>query len=116
MDENKATHCIARMLLDAESGTNVKCLYCKYATECAEEFKNNRSVYFLNVMTEIRQKTGVCLPSLKDLHSYQDKEKFLKGSWIEDDTELLKEFTKISFDEQLDKLQGPDILNHVDSR
>lgn len=112
--EDKTLHCIARMIQDFENGVCVKCLYCKYAHECVREFHEKNKVYFLEVMKNLQKKTGVVLLPPECGEKVEDKELFLKGSWVEGNTELLEKFTNMSYSEQLDILCSPDILKYED--
>lgn len=105
---DKILHCLARMIQDGEMGTNVKCLYCKYAFSCHEEFKRSGNILFVNIMQKLWELTGVMVcASLGSAHK-----DVLHGSWIREHPELSHQFTNISFAEQQDRLQNSDILKY----
>lgn len=107
--DEKVLHCISRMLQEGITGNTVKCLYCKYAPECRDEFERTRDILFIEILEELRMRTGVEI----GLEPGTMHKKILCGSWLENYPKLLEEFTNMSFDEQQDNLQHPDILKHL---
>lgn len=100
---DKILHCLARIIQDEYTGEAVKCLYCIYAKECAEEYKTSKQLFFSDVILELQKRTSVKI--------FLDKKvELLEGSWIEQNEEMLKKFTNMSFEEQLDSLLNPNIL------
>ena len=85
---DKILHCLARTLQDEISGDCVKCLYCKYAFECLEEFKSDKYL-FIDILNILERQTGVKI--------FIDPEKrakeILRSSWLESYPDLLKKFT-----------------------
>jgi len=109
---DKVLHCLARTFQDEISGVCVKCLYCKYAPECAENGKKSGRWLFADILCSLAKSTGVMLflkPENKSIN-------ILKGSWLENYPDLLKEFTSKSFEEQQDTLMDSDILQYVDNQ
>lgn len=102
---DKILHCLARTIQDGESGSNVKCLYCKYAPECSEECIKSHSILLVELMKGLEECTSVDIFQ----HSTSQPD-FLKGSWAEKYPDVLKMLTSKSFEEQLDSLRDPDIL------
>lgn len=111
---DKILHCLARIIQDEtiEYEDYVKCLYCKYAIECKNEFFNgiDRTPLWIKLLRLLHEYTFVTL----DLSQETKATDILKGSWIEKYPDVLKTFTNKSFDEQLDILKGPDILQYKD--
>lgn len=109
--DEKAMHCIARMMQEMALDSSVKCLYCKFAFECAKEFGETGDIYFRKLMDELQEKTSVNLCP----NPGTQQQELLRGSWIESRPELLKKFTNMSVEEQLDTLTNQDILSYSDS-
>ena len=108
--DEKVLHCLARLFQEQVIPVNAdtKCLYCKYAFECAEEFKQNRKILFFDIIHELERKTSVKI----FLNPGTIQSDILHGSWIKENSDLLEKFTSMSFDEQLDSLKNPDILKY----
>ena len=110
---DKELHCMARAQQSELLGKNVQCMYCKYAIQCLKEYKSTNKAPFVKVWKKLEGLTGVKIC----LHNPETQQKdILVGSWIENCPELLEQFTNISFEEQQDILQSPDILQYMDSR
>lgn len=107
--DDKVLHCISRILQEGIAEGEVKCLYCKYAPECREEFEKNGQVLFVDIVQELERKTSIAIM----LNPENKQKELLRGSWIKEYPELLKKFTNMSFDEQLDNLHNPDILTYL---
>ena len=107
--DDKVLHCIARMIQEGMSEDTTKCLYCKHAPECRCEFETTGNVLFIDILRELKEKTSVDIT----LEPETMQKNILHGSWLEDYPELLRQFTNMSFEEQLDNLRHPDILNHL---
>ena len=107
--DDKVLHCISRMLQEGTAGNDTKCLYCKYAPECRNEFETTGNLLFFDILQELERKTAVIIT----LTPETIQKKILRGSWIEEHTDLLKKFTNMSFDEQQDNLSCPDILGYL---
>ena len=100
---DKTLHCLARMFQDMGRGACDRCLYCKYAMECSEEFLKDRYLLSSELEHELSLKTGVVIDP------YDDKklnEELLKGSWMEEYPELLETFRTMSYERQQEKLTG----------
>lgn len=109
---DKILHCIARIIQDEMSGTNVKCLYCKYAVECAKKFKETEKIFFIDILHELESLTSIDI----FLHQENLSIDILKGSWAEKYPDVLEELTNRSFDEQQDILRQSDILQYLDNQ
>ncbi len=105
----KDLHCLARLMQSEESVTNVKCLYCRYAIECKEDFMQNKKLPYMPVLIKLEQITGVNI--FMSQESIQKE--ILAGSWIEKNPELLKLFSSKSFAEQICFLRSHDIQKYV---
>lgn len=108
---DKILHCLARTLQDEISGDCVKCLYCKYAFECLEEFKSGKYL-FIDISNILERQTGVKI----FLNPKQKPKEILRGSWIKNHPDLLKEFTTKSFEEQQGILKDPRTLRYKDNQ
>lgn len=84
----KDLHCLARLMQSEESITNVKCLYCRYAIECKEDFMQNKKLQHMTVLKKLEQITGVNI----FMNQKTIQKEILAGSWIEKNPELLKLF------------------------
>ena len=102
----KEMHCIARLIQSGAVEDDVKCLYCRYAFECSEEYLQDKKLLFTSLIKKIEQGTGVNI----FVDSETVHKEILAGSWIESRPELLERFTSMTFEEQLDSLKNPDIL------
>ena len=108
---DKILHCLARRFQDGESGESVSCLYCMYAFECYKEYKESGNVLFLDLMKELERCTSV------DIFLHRNKSlSILKGSWAEKYPDVHNMLTNKSFEEQLDSLMSPDILQYLDNQ
>lgn len=107
----KDLHCMARALQSENLGNDIKCLYCKYAFQCCEEFDATKKAPFLGMWDRLGKITGVKIRLCDPEDSPGD---LLAGSWIESCPELSEQFTGLSFEEQLDILHSPDILQYRD--
>ena len=81
----KDLHCLARLMQSEESVTNVKCLYCRYAIECKEDFMQNKKLPYMPVLIKLEQITGVNI--FMSQESIQKE--ILAGSWIEKNPEQI---------------------------
>lgn len=105
----KDLHCLARIIQSEESMHSVKCLYCRYAIECKEDFTQNKKLPYMPVLKKLEQITGVNIfMSQKTI-----QKEILAGSWIEKNPELLKLFSGMTFAEQICLLKSRDILKYV---
>lgn len=98
---DKVLHCLARVFQDMERGTCDKCLYCKYAMECRDEFLKDRYILCTDLVKELSFRTDVVTDP------YDDKklnEELLKGSWIEEYPELLETFRTMPYERQQEML------------
>ena len=109
--DDKVLHCISRILQEGTVKNDTKCLYCKYAPECRNEFEATGNLLFFDILQELERKTSVIIT----LTPETIQKKILRGSWIEEHPDLLKKFTNMSFDEQQDNLRCPDILGYLRS-
>ena len=98
----KELHCLARIIQTEEAGD---------AFECKKEFMQNKRVPYMPLLKKIEQITGVDL----FMSPGSRQRKLLAGSWIENCPDLLEHFTSMSFEEQLDSLKSPDILQYEDN-
>ena len=109
---DKILHCLARTIQTESVGTHTKCLYCKYAPECAKEFHDSERLLSNDILNEL-----VACTSVKIFMSEENKaEDMLKGSWAEKYPDVLNMLTSKSFDEQLDILMNKDILKYLDKK
>lgn len=108
---DKILHCLARTLQDEISCDCVKCLYCKYAPECLEDFKSKKYL-FIDILNILERQTGVVI----FLNPKQKPKEILNGSWLESYPDLLKKFTTKSFEEQQGILKDPSILQYMDNQ
>ncbi len=102
---------MARVIQSGMIGRDVQCLYCKYSFDCAKKFKKTRKMLFVDILNRMKKTTGVNIfldPGTKESD-------ILSSSWIEKHPVLLKKFTSMSFEEQLDNLKNPDILRYADN-
>lgn len=117
MDENsekltdRELHCLVRTIQDMLSEEGRKCLYCKYAFQCAERHKTTGKVKFLETWDKLQEMTGVKLRFLNPRTMSKD---ILAGSWIEKIPELYEKFSNMPLEEQLGTLQDKDILKYAD--
>ncbi len=108
----KELHCLARIIQSEESAYDAKCLYCKYAFKCKEEFSQSKKAPFMPALKKIEQITGVNI-----FMSPETRQKeMLSGSWIENYPDLLERFMGMSSEEQLGLLRSPDILKYEQYR
>lgn len=109
---DKDLHCIARTLQSEFEADTIQCFYCKYAISCKKSFESTKKIPFLEVWEKLQKLTGVKIR----LNNPKTKQKdVLAGSWIENYPELFMQFTNLSFEEQLGKLQNQNILKCVDN-
>lgn len=104
----KDLHCLARIIQSEESAYDAKCLYCKYALDCKEEFMQNKKAPYMSALKKLGQITGVNV--LMNQENIQKE--ILAGSWIENHPDLLERFMDMSFTEQLWILRSHDILKY----
>lgn len=109
---DKMLHCLARIIQDEGTGGNVKCLYCKYAPECRDEFYKGRQALFINLLLELQRCTSVKI----ELSPKTKAKDILEGSWVEEKHDVLDILTKKSFEEQQDNLTNPGILQYLDNQ
>lgn len=108
---DKTLHCLARIIQDESNGTNAKCLYCKYAVECSEEWEKTKKVFFMELLQELETSTSVNILANPKAGTVD----FIEGSWMEKYPDVLEMLTSKSFEEQQDILMDPDILQYLDS-
>lgn len=106
----KEQHCMARVIQFGLLGDNSHCLYCRYAFECDREFADTKQILFHQLLKKLGKSAGIEI--------FTDEEgasrSILAGSWIEKRPELWKEFTGMSFEEQIRRLRDPDILKYFE--
>ncbi len=105
----KDLHCLARIIQSEESAYDAKCLYCKYAFECKEEFMQNKKAPYMPVIKKIEKITGVNIFMSQETVQRE----ILAGSWLENYPDILERFTGMSFQEQLELLGSPDTLKYI---
>ncbi len=109
---DKELHCLSRIIQDEMLKENVKCLYCKYAGECAKEWNESRNVLFIELLEILHTKTGVCLT----IQPETKQKEILHGSWLKEHPDLYTKFIHMSLEEQQKELTNSDILKYLDSR
>jgi len=109
---DKTLHCLARILQDMERGTCDKCLYCKYAVECSDEFLKDRYILFADLVEEISFRTGVVTAPRDGKLS----EELLKGSWVEGHPKLLEAFRAMPYERQTEMLTDLEIQCWADGQ
>lgn len=108
---DKFLHCLGRTIQDEYIGDNVKCLYCKYAIECAKEFQKTKKLLWIDIAHELETCTSVKI----FLNHKTKTTDILKGSWLEGFPEMLNELTGKSLKEQMYILRSSRIKKYLDN-
>lgn len=108
---DKILHCLARTIQDEMYGTNVRCMYCKYAIECSVAWQKEKSkkLLFMEILRELGLYTGVNI----FLQPESATKAILKGSWVEKYPDILKMLMEKSFEEQQDFMRYSDIIQQL---